>query len=296
MMPATRERSKSHKAESDGDERSEKQGRAPSAGRSIWKGVISFGMVAIPVRLYPATSSKDVAFNMLHEKCKSRLNQKRWCPVCEAEVAWDEIVKGYQYSKDQYVIFTEEDFEKAPVATKHTVNLSTFVKAQDIDPVYYEKSYYLEPEDTAKKSFALLMKTLQKKEQTAIGQIALREKERLCALRPHDGSIILETLYYPDEIRVAHDAGLEDIQVSHKEIEMAGALVDLMAGPFDPEEYHDEYRDAILKIVEAKLEGQEIVEAAPAEEAQIIDLAAALKASFEAAKKRKDEGEKRKAG
>jgi DNA end-binding protein Ku len=261
--------------------------RTPGTSRSIWKGAISFGMVTIPVRLYPATASKDIAFNLLHSKCSSRLKQLRWCPVCNREVPWDEVMRGYPYSKDRYVTFTEEDFEKAPVASKHTIELSAFVRDEEIDPVYFEKSYYLEPDEGARKSFALLARTLETKNQTAIGKIALRERERLCALRPSEDGLLLETLFYPDEIRAAPAVALESVDVSPREMEMASSLVDLLSERFQPEKYRDEYRTALLEMVEAKLHGEQIVEPPAPPEGKILDLAAALKASFEAAKRQK---------
>src|SRR2546421_13011633 len=149
------------------------EGRGPA--RSIWKGAISFGMVAIPVKLFPATGSKDIAFNMIHTECNSRIRMLRWCPVCEREVKMDEISKGYQYAKDQYVLLDPEDFQKVPVPSKHTIELSAFVDAAEIDPLYYEKSYYLQPDTAGKKSFALLYKILTEKKQTAVAKIAIRE-------------------------------------------------------------------------------------------------------------------------
>jgi DNA end-binding protein Ku len=256
--------------------------------RSIWNGVITFGMVSIPVRLFTATESKDISFNQLHEECMSRVRQLRWCPVHERELDRDEIVRGYEYARDQYVIIEEEDLEKLPLSTKHTIELSAFVKAEEIDPVYYEKSYYLEPDDAAKKPYALLMTALKEKQLTAVAKIAIRNKERLCALRPMDGTLMLETLFYPDEVR-AQSADTPTIEVSDRERDMAFTLIDLLTEDFDPQKYHDEYRQALTQVIEAKLDGQEIVEAPEPAATKPIDLVAALRASVEAAKKRKDE-------
>ena len=257
--------------------------------RSIWNGVISFGMVSIPIKLYTATESKDIAFRQLHQKCGSRIKQPRWCPVCEREVQSDEVSRGYEYGKDEYVIIADEDFGKLPLPSKHAIELAAFVQAEEIDPVYYEKSYYLEPEETGLKPFALLMRALKEKGLTAVAKIAIRNKERLCALRPMDGTLMLETLLYPDEIRVQRGTEVPEVQVSDKELSMAFSLIDLMSGSFDPEQYHDEYRKALTEIIEAKLQGAEIVEAPAAPRGKVVDLMAALKASVEAAKGRKDE-------
>lgn len=264
--------------------------------RSIWNGVISFGMVSIPVKLFTATESKDISFHLLHRECNSRLKQQRWCPVCEREVEWGEVVRGYEYARDQHVIMSDEDFDKLPLASKHTVELSAFVKAEEIDPVFYEKTYYLEPDETGLKPFALLMRALKKKGLTAVAKIAIRNKEQLCALRPRNGTLILETLFYPDEVRVQAESELPEVKVTERELDMAFALIDLLSEPFAPEKYQDEYRQALMQVIEAKLQGQEIVEAPAAPVAKITDLVTALKASVEAAKKRKREEEAEEAG
>jgi DNA end-binding protein Ku len=253
-------------------------------------------MVSIPVKLFTATDSKDVSFHLLHEECHSRLKQQRWCPVCEREVEWGEIVRGYEYAKDQHVVMSDEDFEKLPLPSKRAIELTAFVEAQEIDPVFYEKSYYLEADEIGVKPFALLMKALVEKNLTAIAKIAIRNKERLCALRPMDGTLMLETLYYPDEIRVERGVELPEVEVSERELEMASTLIDLLQEPFDPEKYHDEYRAALMEIIEAKLEGQEFVEAPQPVPANVTDLMAALKASVEEAKKRRETGEEEAGG
>jgi len=254
--------------------------------RSIWNGVISFGMVSIPVKLYTATQSKDISFHLLHKECNTRLQQLRWCPTHERAVEWSEVVRGYEYARDEHVILTEEDFEKLPLPSKQTVELSAFVKAEEIDPVYYEKSYYLEPDAKGIKPFALLMTALREKGLTGIAKIAVRNKEQLCALRPMDGTLILETLFYPDEIRV-EKTELPDVKISDKELEMAYTLIDLLSEEFEPEKYKDEYRDALMKLIEAKLEGEELPEVAASGPAKVTDIMSALRASVEAAKKRK---------
>lgn len=264
--------------------------------RSIWNGVISFGMVSIPVKLYTATEEKDISFNLLHKECGTRLKQLRWCPTHERAVEWNEVVRGYEWARDEYVIMDEEDFAKLPLPSKHTVELSSFVKAEEIDPIYYQKTYYLEPDEKGVKPYALLMRALRDKGLTGIAKIAIRNKEQLCALRPmEDGgkgaALVLETLYYPDEIREA-PAELPETSVSDKELEMAYALIDLMAGEFDPGAYKDEYREALQKLIDAKLEGREIAEV-EARPAKVTDLMAALKASVEAQQKQKEEEEER---
>ncbi len=252
--------------------------------RSIWNGVISFGMVSIPVKLYTATEDKDISFNLLHKECGSKLKQLRWCPVHERAVEWSEIARGYEYEKGEYVVMDDSDFEKLPLPSKHTVELSAFVDASQIDPIYYQRTYYLEPEEKGVKPYALLMKALKDKKLTGVAKIAIRNKEQLAAVRPMDGTLVLETLYYPDEIREV-PTEITSTKVSDKELKMAEALIDLLKDDFKPEEYKDEYRDALQKLIEAKLEGQEITAPKAARPAKITDLMTALKASVEAAKK-----------
>src|SRR5919199_2138096 len=255
--------------------------------RSIWTGVISFGMVSIPVRLLPATQDKDIAFHLLHRPDHSRIKLKRWCPVDDREVPNEELVRAYEVSKDEYVEVTDEDLEQLPLPTKHTIELSAFVKADQIDPIYYQKTYYLEPEDTGLKPYALLMKVLESKQTTGVAKIAIRNKEQLCALRPKNGTLVLETLYYPDEIR-EHEQSLPDVLVNDREVAVAASLVDALSEPFDPSRYHDNYREALLELIASKTEGREVVvsEAATAP-TQVTDLMAALRASVEAARKRR---------
>jgi len=257
--------------------------------KSIWKGVISFGMVSIPIKLYTATESKDVSFNLLHKECRSRLKQLRWCPVHEREVPWEEVGRGYEYTKGQYVMMEEDDFESLPLASTHTIDLSAFVRLEEIDPIYFERSYYLEPEDVGVKPFALLMQALRKSQRVAIGKIALRNKEHLCTLRPQNGSLVLETMFYADEIRSTEELNLpgEDIKISERELEMADSLVELLAEPFDATKYKDDYRVALMSVIESKLQGQEIAAPPPAP-GKVTDLMAALKASVEAAKRQRE--------
>jgi len=254
--------------------------------RSIWKGAITFGMISIPVKLYGATESKDVTFNQLHAECKSRLKQKRWCPVHDREVGSDELVRAYEFAKEQYVIITDKDLEELPVASKHTIELTSFVKDEDVDPLYYEKSYFLEPDQVGLKPYALLMRALKQKNVSAVAKIALRNRERPCVLRPSGSGIVLETLYYPDEIRTADQPSIPDVLVSQPELNMAFSLIDMLEEPFTPNKYVDEYRASLLSMIEARAQGAQMVGApeAPAPMAT-VDLMAALKASLEAARK-----------
>ncbi|MDE2934856.1 MAG: Ku protein [Chloroflexota bacterium] len=200
---------------------------------------------------------------------------------------YEEIVKGYEYAKDRYVIVDDEDLEKLPLPTKHTIELTAFVEEAEIDPVHYEKSYYLSPEDASIKPYSLLIRAMQAKGLIAIAKVAIRTKERLCALRARDDQLILETLYYPDEIRDPGESVAVD-EVSEEEMEMARALIEMLEEPFDPEKYKDQYREALMTIINAKLEGQEVATPEAAAPQPAVDLMAALRASVEAAKARKE--------
>jgi DNA end-binding protein Ku len=257
------------------------------AARAIWTGIVTFGMVSIPVKLYSATENKDISFNQLHGACKSRIKEQRFCPTCDRKIEYEEIEKGYEYAKGNYVIISKDDLEKLPLPNKNTVEITSFVKIGDIDPIHYDKSYYLEPEEAAKKPFALFMQAIEQKGMIAIAKVALRSKERLCCLRPMNGTLILNTLLYPEEIRVDKQKPASDVQVSDKELAMAGSLIDLMTDDFHPDNYKDNYREALMKVIEAKLEGKEIVEAPAAPEGKVVDLMEALKASMESMKARK---------
>lgn len=260
--------------------------RGPTMSRPIWKGVITFGMVSIPVKLFPATESKDVAMHLLHKDCNTRLKQLRWCPACEREVPWPEVVRGYEHARDQYVVLSAEELEKLPVPGKNAIQLEAFVESSKIDPVYFEKSYYLEPDGPAVKPFALLMRAMKDKDRAAVGRIAIRERERLCALRLMGGNLVLETLFYSDEVRLAPESALPAGEVPEREMSMALTLVDLMSEEFDPSKYQDTRRNALAELVEAKLQGQEVVQPAATPATKVVDLMEALRASVEAAKKR----------
>jgi DNA end-binding protein Ku len=258
------------------------------AARAIWTGVITFGMVSIPVKLYSATENKDISFNQLHKDCKGRIKQQMFCPACDRKIEYDEIEKGYEYGKDQYVVITKEDLEKLPVPNKNVVEVTSFIKQEEIDPIYYDKNYYIEPDQAAKKPFALFMKAMKEKDVVAVASIALRSKQRLCALRLLDGTLMLNTLLYPDEIRVQRGAPMPDVQLSDKEMSMANSLIDLMTADFEPEQLKDNYREALLTTIEAKLEGKEVVEAPAVASSNVVDLMDALKASMEAMKAQKE--------
>lgn len=251
------------------------------ASRSLWSGAIGFGMVNIPVKMYTATNSKGISFHLLHEKCKTRIQEMRYCPNCDEKVSWDELERGYEYSKGRYVVLSGEDFEQLPLPSKNIVQISSFVKLEELDPVFFEKSYYLEPERTGTHPFQLFMQVLNDKGMVGIGTVTIRSKERLCALRPRYGTILLTTLLYPDEVSIDLNAESPNFKLPQQELSMASSLLDLLAQPFNPEQYHDHYRDALTKLIDAKLEGVELEEKAkPVRTGEVVDLMAALQASI----------------
>lgn len=256
--------------------------------RSIWKGVIAFGMVSIPVKLYAASGAKDVALHLLHKECGSRLKELRWCPVHEQEVPWDDISRGYEYAKGYFVVLTDEELERLPVPSKHTIALTAFISAPEVDPLYFQKGYYLEPDQMGVKPYALLTRALTEKGLVALATITIRTRERLCVLRPKNGALVLETLYYADEVRLPTPLDLPKVEISQPELAMAASLIELLSARFEPEHYDDRYRAALMTLIEAKLQGKEVLEVAPSPPTKVVDLMAALKASVEQAQKGKE--------
>jgi DNA end-binding protein Ku len=254
--------------------------------RSMWKGAISFGLVTIPVAVYPVTEEKSLKFNQLHDEDGGRIRYKRVCEKDGEEVTFEHIVKGYEVEKDRYVVLTDEDFDAVPVESSRAIDIERFVDLDDIDPVMFKKSYYLIPEETGAKAYALLREAMSEDGRVGIAKVSFRDKEHLAALRFKDDAFVLETMYWPDEIREA-DFGGVDVggKVTSQELEMARQLIDSLAGEWSPESFRDEYREGLLQIVEAKLNGQEIEVVAAEPTAKVVDLMEALKASVAAAKK-----------
>jgi DNA end-binding protein Ku len=264
------------------------QERSREMARPLWKGAISFGMVSIPVRLYTATEEKDVRFNQLHAEDKARIRQKRFCSEEDVEVDLSEIVKGYEVTPGHYVILEDEDLEKVPVNTTHTIEITDFVSLSEIDPILYQKTYYLEPEEIGHKPFALLMRALQDSERVAIAKVTLRQKEQLCSLRLYENTIALETMFYDDEVRSTQELNIPDaeMELSDRELAMAKSLVEMLTTEFDYSQYKDNYREALMEIIRKKAEG-EVIEAPAPVAAKITDLTEALRASVEAVRKQR---------
>ncbi|MDT4997646.1 MAG: end-binding protein Ku, partial [Pseudonocardiales bacterium] len=258
--------------------------------RSIWKGTVSFGLVSIGVKLFSATEERDVAFHQVRRSDGSRIRYRRVAEADGEEVPYGEIAKGYELPSGETVILTDDDFADLPLPTAKTVDVLQFVPTEQIDPIYFAKSYYLEPERNAVKPYVLLRDALESSGMAGLVKVAIRNREQLATLRVRDGVIVLETMIWPDEVREPSFGFLnDDVDVRPQEKAMAESLVSSMAGEFDPGTYTDDYREALEAVIDAKVEGREVVQA---EETQpsagtVVDLMTALKASVEAAKKRR---------
>ena len=256
--------------------------------RSIWKGAISFGMVTIPVKLYTATESKDVRFRMLCKRHEAPIEEKRVCSEGGEELAYDELVRGHEVSKGEFVVLDPEEIDAAKPESSTTIDIGDFVQASEIDPVYFEKSYFLEPTDVGAKPFSLLKKALEETERVALARVTIRTRERLAIVRAYDGTLMLETMFWPDEIRSTGALDLpegDEAKVRSRELDMARSLVESLAEKFRPESYTDEYRAALEQLIEQKMRGEKRNARRRKPERKVIDLMEALQASVEQAKK-----------
>jgi DNA end-binding protein Ku len=261
--------------------------------RSIWTGAISFGLVNVPVKLYSAVSKKTVRFHQLHEKDGVRIQQKRVCPADGEEVSYDEIVKGYEITPEQYVVVTPEELEAIEPRKTKTIDIEDFVSLDDIDPIFYDHPYYLLPGTGAAKPYKLLLTAMEESSKVAIARVVIRQKEQLVAIRPTGDILTMETMNFADEV-IPHDrfdeAPGDDVETAEREIDMARQLIESLSGEFDPSKYKDTYRERVLELIEQKAEGKEIA-VQPAEEPQPVpDLMAALEASVQAARQNRESG------
>jgi DNA end-binding protein Ku len=261
--------------------------------RAIWSGSISFGLVNVPVKLYSAISPRDVRFNQLEEGTGARIRQKRVSAETGEEVPYERIVKGYEISPDRYVIITPEELDGLDPKATRAIDIEDFVELDQIDPVHYERPYYLVPEKGAAKAYALLLQAMKESNKVAIARMVLRTKQYLAAIRPKGDILCLETMLFADEVVDQSELDgvpSDDMEVSERELKMARQLIESLSTDFEPDKYHDEYRERVLALIEAKAEGQEIVAQAASEEpAQVIDLMAALEASLAAARAAKEQ-------
>ncbi len=258
--------------------------------RPIWSGAISFGLVNVPVKLFSAVSPKDVRFHQIDAKSNSRIRQKRVSAATGEEVPFDQIVKGYELGPDTYVTITPEELEALdPKATK-TIDIEDFVDLDMIDPIFYERPYYLVPDKGGTKAYVLLREAMRETNKVGIARVVLRTKQYLAAIRPKGDVLVLETMLFPDEVVPDEelDVPSDEVEVSDREQKMARQLIDSLSSEFEPDNYHDEYRERVLELIEQKASGQEIVVEEPTEEpTKVVDLMAALEASLAAVKKDK---------
>ncbi|RKN48469.1 Ku protein [Micromonospora endolithica] len=267
--------------------------------RAIWKGAVSFGLVSIAVKLYSATEEKDIRFHQVHREDGGRIRYKRTCQICGEEVTYDDIAKGYDIGGGEMVILTDDDFADLPLTSSRAIDVLEFVPAEQVDPILYNKAYFLEPEGTATKPYVLLRDALTDSERVAIVKVALRQREQLATLRVREGVLLLNTMLWPDEIRKPDFGFLdEDLKVRPPELAMASSLIDSMAGEFEPDAFTDDYRAALQEVIDAKVEGREVVQPEEVEEAPAaaVDLMAALKASVERARAARGEAPERTGG
>ncbi len=265
--------------------------------RAMWKGAIQFGLVTIPLKLYLATESKGISFNMLHETDLSRIQMKVWCPVEDEPISRGDTVKGYEYSPGEYVVITDEDLERVPLKTVRSIEIEQFTKAERDDAAvrFVKSAYYVEPDKIGRKAFYLLKSVLEDEGLTAICKVVIKDREALSALDPFGDTMLLTTLHWPDEIRSTKELDLpaEDFDYKPAELAMAKQLVSAMTGEFDPAQYKDEYREALENVIQAKVDGKETVEIEqPEESGKLIDLMAALEASVKSAKDARAAGSK----
>lgn len=253
--------------------------------RSLWKGSISFGLVNIPVKLYAATERKNVKFHYLHDECKTPIRYLKWCEACNREVTMDEVVRGYEYTRGEYVVLRDEDFENIPVPTTRAVEIIDFVRLEEIDPIYYDKTYFLEPGEGAMKAYSLLRRAMKETGRIALAKVAVRARETIATVRVYqDHALVIETMFFPDEVRDVRklEGIFQEPALSEREVELALQLVENLTEPFEPEKYTDDYRKALRDIIHKKIEGQEIAYAQRPDRAPVVDLMEALRASLEA--------------
>lgn len=248
---------------------------------TVWKGYITFGLITIPVRLFAAARTERVSFNQLHGVCGSRIKQQTLCPRCDRVVERSELVKGYEVEKDRYVVVNDEDIKSVAPPSSDNMEILEFVKAEGIDPIYFDASYFMVPEEAGKKAYHLLLETMRKSGYSAIAKIAMHQREFTVVVRPHADGLLLHTMFYPEEVREVPEFRRDlNVSVKPQEVALAEKLVEGLATDFEPEKYHDEYQGRLKQMIEAKQEGQTFEEPSPKKRAPVIDLMQALQKSL----------------
>jgi len=252
---------------------------------TVWKGHLTFGLVSFPVKLFTAARSESISFNQLHKSDNSRIKQVIYCQAEDKAIPRSEIVKGYEYEKDRYVVVEDEEIKKMAPSTAKVMEILEFVKAAEVDPIYFESSFYMAPDEAGQKPYALLYDTLKKTGYVGVAKIAMHNREHIVIFRPGPHGLLMHTMYYADEVRRVEEFRTDTGLVKEQELKLAEMLVESLAAPFQPEKYHDTYRDNLQTLIDAKIKGQEVVTPPAAEPAKVIDIMQALKQSLAAAKK-----------
>jgi DNA end-binding protein Ku len=254
---------------------------------SVWTGYLTFGLISMPVRLFSGARGEHVSFHMLHRDDLSRVKQQLYCPVDERVIERSETVKGYEYRKGEYVVIEPEEIKKIEPKTAKAMEILEFVNSDQVDPLYFESSYYLAPEDAGKRPYALLSKAMRDTNYVAIAKLTMHNREYTVFLRPYEQGLMLHTMYYEDEVRKMDSFGTEDVEVKDAEVKVAHQLIEALAADFDPKKYHDTFQDNVKALIQAKLEGKEVAEIEkPKKMAPVTDLMSALKESLSRAEKK----------
>lgn len=250
--------------------------------KAMWKGTISFALISIPVKLYTATKKKDVSFRLLHREDNSPIEYKRFCSAENKEVPWEDMVRGYEYQKKKFVIVSEEEFEKLPQRVSKTITIEGFIDAPEVESIYFEKAYYLEPSEESMRPYALFREAMRRTGKVALARFTLREKEHMAVIRLYEGALLLNTLHYADEIEEPQALALPgDIALNKAELDLATELISRFTGKFTPATYRDTYREALMELIRARIEGKEVKIPPPPAPAKVVSLMDALRKSLE---------------
>jgi DNA end-binding protein Ku len=247
---------------------------------ATWKGSLSFGLVSIPIQMSPAARTERISFNQIHKICHSRLKQPLFCPTCNRNVERNEIEKGYEYEKDQYLLFNEDELDKIEPESARVMEILEFVKVDEIDPLYFDASYYATPEPAGAKGYRLLLDAMNKSGYAGIAKVTMHNREYIVIIRPRKSGLTVHTMFYANEIRQPADAGADKFEIKEQERSLASQLIETLAGTFQPEKYHDTYQEGLRTLIEAKAKDQDVIATVPAVQAAPVDLMAALKQSL----------------
>jgi DNA end-binding protein Ku len=251
---------------------------------SVWSGTVTFGLVSIPVKLFTATSSHNISFNLLHNECRGRINLQNYCPQCERVVERSELVKGYQFEKNQYVLIEDSDLDSVKPESSSTLDIIQFINLSEVDPIFYERTYYLGPDKGSEKTFALLGKAMKETNRAALGKMVMRNHEYLALIRPGMDGLLVHFMLYNDEIRENENKVQEDLEVRPKEMQLAKQLIENLSEPFEPEKFKDDYIQKVEEMIEAKLKGRKLTVLPAKAKPKVVDLMDALQKSVEAAR------------